>query len=376
MIYIILLISFFYTTLILLYRISWNEISESKEVNYNDTVSVVIACRNEEKNIKNLIKDVMSQNFDKIRFQMIIVDDHSEDKTLEILYEESVKWNNLHISCMNDDEIGKKNAIRKGVRIANGDVILCTDADCRVGENWIKTILSNFEKREIKFVSGLVRFSFSNTFLNRFQSLELISLVSSGASAIQRKKSTICNGANLAFRKKEYSEIPIEVFNNFSNDDVSLLHYFKNHYKDGIIFSKDLNSIVETNSNPNLISQFQQKLRWISNSKNIRDWQSVYVASVVFLMNLILSILLVLTLWSILLDFDNTYIILVNLFVVVFIKYLTDYLFLKEVLDFFRRKDLLIYLLPFEIINAIYTVIIITLSLVYSPKWKGRKFGM
>ena len=60
----------------------------------------------------------------------------------------------------------------------------------------------------------------------------------------------------------------------------------------------------------------------------------------------------------------------------IFIKYVTDYLFLKEALDFFRRKDLLIYLLPFEIINAIYTVIIITLSLVYSPKWKGRKFGM
>ena len=212
-----------------------------------------------------------------------------------------------------------------------------------------------------------------DNFLNKFQSLELISLVSSGAAAIQRKKSTICNGANLAFRRKEYDEIPLDIFHDFSTDDVALLHYFKNHYKDGIIFSKDLNSIVETNSNPNLISQFQQKLRWISNSKNIRDWQSVYVASVVFLMNLILSILLVLTLWSILMDFDNTYIILVNLFVVVFIKYLTDYLFLKEALDFFRRKDLLIYLLPFEIINAIYTVVIVPLSLVYSPKWKGRR---
>jgi hypothetical protein len=64
------------------------------------------------------------------------------------------------------------------------------------------------------------------------------------------------------------------------------------------------------------------------------------------------------------------------LFIVLFIKYVIDYLFLKEVLDFFGRKDLLTYLLPFEIINAIYTVIIITLSLVYSPKWKGRKFGM
>ena len=373
MIYIVLLISFVYATLILLYKTAWNKISESKEVNYNDNVSVVVACRNEEINIKNLIKDIMNQNFDKYRFQMIIVDDHSEDKTLEILYEESEKWNNLHIVCMNDDEIGKKNAIRKGIRFANGDVILCTDADCRIGRNWIKTILSNFTNKKIKFVSGPVKYSSENNFLNKFQSLELISLVSSGASAIQMKRSTICNGANLAFRKKEYNDIPLDIFHDFSTDDVSLLYYFKKYYKDGILFSKDLDSIVETNSNPNLISQFQQKLRWISNSKNIRDWQSVYVASVVFLMNSIISILLVLTLLSIFSDFDKIYIVLTNLFVVLFIKYLTDYLFLKEVLFFFRRKDLLIYLLPFEIINAIYTVVIVTLSLVYSPKWKGRR---
>ena len=154
------------------------------------------------------------------------------------------------------------------------------------------------------------------------------------------------------------------------------MHYFKKYYKDGILFSKNLDSIVETTSNTDMISQFQQKLRWISNSKNIRDWQSFYVASVVFLMNLILSILLGLTFWSIFYNFDKIYIVLINLFVAIFIKYLSDYLFLKKVLDFFRRKDLLIYLLPFEIINAIYTVIIVTLSLVYVPKWKGRKFNM
>ena len=373
MIYITLLISLFYATLILLYRISWNKISESKEVNYNDTVSVVVACRNEERNIKNLIKDIMHQNFDKYRFQMIIVDDHSEDKTLEILYKESEKWTNLHIVSMHDDEIGKKNAIRKGVGIANGDVILCTDADCRVGGDWIKIMLSSFTKKRIKFVAGPVNYSSENNFLNKFQSLELISLVSSGAAAIQRKKSTICNGANLAFRKKEYNEIPMDIFHDFSTDDVSLLHYFKKYYKDGILFSKNLDSIVETTSNTDMISQFQQKLRWISNSKNIRDSQSIYVASVVFLINSLISILLVLSLWSVFYDFDEMYISLINLFIVLFIKYVTDYLFLKQVLDFFRRKNLLIYLLPFEIINAIYTVVIVPLSFISSPKWKGRK---
>ena len=373
MIYIVLLICFIYSTQILLYEKAWNKISKNKEVNNNDKISVVVACRNEEKNIKNLRKDVMHQNFDKERFQFIIVDDHSEDKTLEILYKESEKWDNLHIVCMNDDEIGKKNAIRKGVRFTKGDVILCTDADCKIQENWIKTMLSNFTNKHIKFVAGPVKYSSEDNFLNKFQSLELISLVSSGAAAIQRKKSTICNGANLAFRRKEYNEIPLDVFHDFSTDDVSLLNYFKNHYKDGILFSRDLDSIVETNSNSDLISQFKQKLRWISNSKTTRDLQSFYVASVVFLMNSLISILLVLSLWSVFSGYEEIHIILINLFVAVFIKYVTDYLFLKVVLDFFRRKDLLIYLLPFEIINAIYTVVIVPLSLISFPKWKGRR---
>ena len=64
MIYIILSICLIYATLIFFYKIAWNKISESKEVNNNDTVSVVVACRNEEQNIKNLINDIMNQNFD------------------------------------------------------------------------------------------------------------------------------------------------------------------------------------------------------------------------------------------------------------------------------------------------------------------------
>ena len=145
-----------------------------------------------------------------------------------------------------------------------------------------------------------------------------------------------------------------------------------NWLKDHLETSKDLDSIVETNPNPDLGSQLQQKLRWISNSKKTKNLQSFYVASVVFFMNFILSTYLVLIPWSIFSDYDGISIVLISMFLVLFVKSVTDYLFLKDVLDFFRRKDLLIYLLPFEIINAIYTVVIVTLSFVYSPKWKGR----
>ena len=372
MIYIVLSICLLYVALILFYRKAWNTIIQVKEINHKDKVSVVVACRNEEKNIKNLIKDVMNQHFDKDKFQMIIVDDHSEDNTLEFLHIESKKWNNLHVFSMNNHK-GKKNAIRKGVRFSTGDVILCTDADCRMQENWIKTMLSNFTKDHIKFVSGPVQYFCEDNLLNKFQSLELFSLVSSGAAAIQLRKSTICNGANLAFRRQEYNEIPLDIFDNFTTDDISLLHYFKNHYKDGICFSKDVDSVVETNSNSDILSQLNQKLRWISNTKHVRDLDSFYVALVVFLMNFVFVILLLLSLVSIFYSHEERYIVAASFLFVLFVKSLTDYLFLRNVLDFFQRKDLLIYIFPFEIINAIYTVLIVPLSLFYFPKWKGRR---
>lgn len=372
MIYIVLLICILYLALILFYRRAWNNIIQVKEINYNDKVSVVVACRNEEKNIKNLINDVMNQNFEKDRFQMIIVDDQSEDKTLEILNLESKKWNNLHVFSMKNRK-GKKNAIRKGVRFATGDVILCTDADCRMQENWIKTMLSNFTKNHIKFVAGPVQYFCEDNLINKFRTLEFFSLVSSGAAAIQLSNSTICNGANLAFRTKEYNEIPLDVFEDFNSDDISLLHYFKNYHKDAICFSKDLDAVVETNSNSDTLSQLNQKLRWISNAKSEKDLHTFYVALVVFLMNFVFAVLLLLFLVSIFYRHEEIYMVATSFFLVFFIKSITDYLFMKQVLGFFRRKDLLIYLFPFEIINAIYTVLIVPLSLFYSPKWKGRR---
>ena len=110
-----------------------------------------------------------NQNFDKQRFEMIVVNDHSEDSTLKILEKSAKSWENLKIICMNEGEQGKKNAIKKGISCANGSVILCTDADCRAGENWIKTIANYFTDKSVKLLSAPVEFHYKKDIFQKNQ---------------------------------------------------------------------------------------------------------------------------------------------------------------------------------------------------------------
>ena len=375
--FLFLLLLFLYTRLFFFYTKSWKEIKIPSEKNNSDYISVIVACRNEEKNISNLIEDVRSQCFDENRFEMIVVNDHSEDGTLKILNYESEKWNNLRIINLDNKVFGKKNAIKEAAKIAKGEIIICTDADCRVGENWIQTMSDYFTNTDCKFVSASIFYKEQNSLFSKYQMLEILSLVSTSGAAINRKKATICNGANLAFRKKEYLEIPDDEFNNFRTDDVSLLHYFKKNFTNSISFSKQKEAIVSTSESPTFLSYLSQKLRWISTSKSLKDRDTILVSLLVYCMNFLMILTIFLFLYffpkNSYSDYSEIVVSFSFLLLIYLTKFISDYLFLKSVLSFFDKRNLLIYLFPFTLINAVFTVVIVPLSFIIPVKWKGRK---
>ena len=356
-----------YFRLFFLYRKSWEKIRSPLITNNLHFVSVIVACRNEDKNILNLIYDLKNQNYDIDRFELIIVNDHSNDNTLSILNSEMLKCPNLKVINLNDSIYGKKNAIREAVKIARGEIVLCTDADCRVGDMWLLSMVSYFSKMNCKFVSGPVVLNRNDSFFAKYQYLELISLISSSASAIIRGKATLCNGANLAFRKSDYLLIPENIFNDFSSDDVSLLHFFKNKYHNSIYFAKEKEAIVTTLLSYDLMDYFRQKMRWIYSARFLRDSDTILVSILVFLMNLSIPF----TFFFIL--NPSEYFFSILFFLISIIKILIDYFYLKSVFKFFTVVDSLLYILPFSIINSVLTVVIVPLSFIVSHKWKGRK---
>lgn len=105
-------------------------------------VSIVIPCRNEEKNIANLLKNLMSQ---KIKpFEIICVNDHSTDNTSSVISSfEGVRL--LDLMCKPEDWKGKPFALTEGAKIAKGEVILFLDADVTLGEDGLLDLFSLYE---------------------------------------------------------------------------------------------------------------------------------------------------------------------------------------------------------------------------------------
>ena len=361
------LLFFFYVVMIISFYYGWKKIQpfnlEAKSTNL--TVSVVVAVRNEEENINYLIKNLKSQDYNSTLFDIIIIDDHSIDNTLEILKNEKIECSNLKISSLEKGYIGKKQAILKAVKLSSSDIILTTDADCKFSNSWISNMVNKFSNSDINLISGPVAYHLEDNVFGNMQSLEFLSLVGSGASCIGLNKPIFCNAANMAYRRDVFLEVNDYKKNNvFSGDDVFLLHQIKNKYKGSTLFLKSFESIVYTTPLSNVKDFINQRIRWASKSNSYKDFDSIIVALLVFLINLSLVMLLLFSPFSF---FYFEYFI--SFFIV---KLFCDYIFLKPILLFFKKNDLIKLIFPLQIIYPFYITLITVLSNLFSFNWKGR----
>ncbi len=88
-------------------------------------ISVIIPCFNEENTIKKIVEKVKENS--NFSLEIIIIDDHSSDKTREII-ENDLKTK-VDLIILNDQNYGKGFSVRKGIDAATGDIILIQDAD-------------------------------------------------------------------------------------------------------------------------------------------------------------------------------------------------------------------------------------------------------
>ena len=117
----------------------------------------------------NCLNDIIHQKYPKELFEIIVVDDFSEDNTIEVV-ENFIKTNNVqnirllnqHYSLLltpNSRLMGKKAALNWAINEATGELIITTDADCRMGNNWLRTIADYYTTKQPKMIIGPVCFS-------------------------------------------------------------------------------------------------------------------------------------------------------------------------------------------------------------------------
>lgn len=115
-------------------------------------ISIIIPVYNEEKTVLEIIQKVFKLSYAEYEKEVIIVNDGSNDKSLEILKNAQNQYDFLLFSY--EKNRGKGAALRTGFEKVSGDIILIQDADLEYDPREWERILNEFKNPEIKVVFG------------------------------------------------------------------------------------------------------------------------------------------------------------------------------------------------------------------------------
>ncbi len=332
----------------------------SAEKGQNTFVSVVIACRNEENKLPWLLESLSLQDYNHELFEVIVVDDNSEDNTREVaLNHKGLK--NLRV-LVNRGK-GKKKAIATGAANAAGELIVTTDADCSMGISWLTTIASFYHREDPDMIIGPVRLTGGKGFFINFQELEFLSLQGITAASAAAGNAVMCNGANLAFRKHLYLNTLDKLrFEINTGDDVFLLHAIKQEAGLKIRWLESDDATVTASSQPDISSFILQRRRWISKWRLYDDRMTIITGAFTFCAALVPLFLLAASVASA--SF------LLPLLAFLFLKSVPDYLIISNTARRYGRSSLLRWFIPSQLVYPFY-VMAVTGAELLSPG--GRK---
>ncbi len=314
-------------------------------------VSVLIAARNEEKNIDKLLESLKRQSFHKELFEVIIVNDHSTDNTDEIINDFINKNKELDVKLLKAEKKGKKHAISQALHTAINELVIVTDADCVLNDLWIESIVGFYQEEKCKMILAPVLLSPAENLFEKMQVLEHLSLIGSTAGSASIGFPVMCNGANMAYERKAALEVEKfrKDFDIPSGDDMFLLEQFVKCYgHNNVKFLLSKSAVVKTKTCKTIKDFFRQRRRWVSKTKSYTSWKVIVTALIVLFFNLsIISLLVsaffVPALWSM-------YILLTLL------KFLIDFPLLKNITNFMNQGSLLKWVFPLEVIYPFYVV--------------------
>ncbi len=371
-----LIVFFFIYLFFLLYIIyHWIQLPASYKCYKPKTaITVIIPVRNEAENIAYLLDDLQKQSYPKQLLEVIVVNDHSTDKTVEELEKmrNKVDYKLILVHLEHPENFKgsrKKLAITDGVKLASGDLIVTTDGDCRLHPEWLHYMNYPFQEQKAVFIAGPVTFMEEKTFFQHLQTIEFASLVVTGAVAIAKQKPNMCNGANLAYPKKAFAVVNGYIGNEgiASGDDEFLLQKISKHFdKARIIYQKAKPAIVHTAAQPNWQQFKQQRRRWAGKWKKHGNLFTISLALFIFLFhcNFIVAFIYLFS--------ASQFNLIILSFI--FAKILLEFILLKNVLEFLNKKLNLLKFIILQILYAFYVVYFGIAANFGNFNWKGRTY--
>ena len=320
-------------------------------------ISVIIAAKNEEKNIPNLIDSLQSQSYDSNLFEVIIVDDNSTDNTFNIAKSLTDNLSNFKVLQASDKKYeAKKGTLDFGITQSLHSNILITDADCTPSVDWIMCYADKFDNRN-EIIFGIAPFVQLKNPVNKIACFENLrsQMLMFGFANFGMPYSA--SARSFGFTKAAFETIGgYENINNTlsGDDDLLLQEGIKNKLKIGLIVNRT--AFVQSNTKIDFSDYFKQKARHTSTS-----------------LHYLIRPKLILSLWHIsnlLILFSSLLIFLNSVFILpVFIKFLFDIFMVNIFQKNFGYKFNLIEFIILQIIYEIDLILFFFSAKKYSHKW-------
>ena len=242
-------------------------------------VSVIVAARNEERTIGQLLEYLSRQTY--THYELIIVNDRSTDNTAAIIadfQEKNPAIKRIDIATVPSDMPAKKNALRTGIKESKGEILCFTDADCFPPPTWVKELVQQFEP-EVGLVAGYSPYTIPSdktrtngllrTMFFKFIAYEELRAAIWSSGAIGWNLGWLCTGRNLAYRRKVYDEVGgfEKIKQSVSGDDDLFLQLVRRQTDWGIRYVKTRQSFIPTVPPANFRSFVEQRKRHFSASK-------------------------------------------------------------------------------------------------------------
>ncbi len=326
-----------------------------------EPVSVIICAKNERDNLLEFLPLYLNQNYKE--FEVIVVNDHSVDDSEDVLKAFALQYKNLKIVNVPDTDRfygSKKFALTLGIKAAQYDQVLLSDADCYpASNNWIKTMSEYGSKKEI--ILGFGGYQKRKGLLNMLIRFETFYTAFQYLSFAKAKLPYMGVGRNLAYHKELFFKNKGFASHQhiLSGDDDLFINEVGDRRNTQIVVHSDGHTL----SNPKSSFQkwFRQKQRHFTTGKHYKFKHKMMLGI------LQLSQLFFIGLFVVLIIQVRPFHLILGLFV---LRYLIQMLTFKLSMNKIGGKDLLLLAPLFEVFFMIFNPIIVISNLLNKKtKW-------
>jgi cellulose synthase/poly-beta-1,6-N-acetylglucosamine synthase-like glycosyltransferase len=335
-------------------------------------VSVLVAARDEAEGIGALLGDLGTQRYPVDSYEVIVVDDQSTDETPQIV-QRKIEEGEFHLRLLRPGNPGpgispKKAALALGASLARGELIICTDADCRLGPDWIKLHADSYDEEYPDMIAGPVAHIPMPGVGSALAALDLASLVGTGAALIRLGYPLWANGANISYRKAAFMEAGAfaDHISVASGDDALLMQRFHRRRPGSVQYIRNRDALVRTQGPATLKDFFQQHLRWAAKWNRYLPWYGRAVPVFIFLFHALSLLAAWLTI--------NGHFPVAVLAGTLILRLTAEYFFLRDVVHFSGIKLNFATFLLAALLYPLYAFVFGILANAIPYRWKGRRF--